>query len=79
MSLVKNELATFLTVTNLDPYSHLLGIGVKRTNEEILLSQSNYARKIVELTVIADCKNVKSPLSLSHPLYDELRPLTKPE
>lgn len=76
---VKKQLSKLLTVTDLGACSYFLGINISKGPRGLFLSQSAYSVRLVESSGMAQCKPVKSPLPLAHPLYDERRKLTESE
>lgn len=76
---VKSRLSGLFTVTDLGPCSYFLGIDIRRGPSGLFLSQSAYSERLVKAASMMDCKPVRSPLPLSHPLYEERTPLSDKE
>ena len=61
---LKNEFA----IKDLGELHYFLGIEVKRLNEGILLTQEKYAKYILKLVGMTNCKPSSTPMSTTEPL-----------
>ena len=68
---VKKRLSSLFKTTDLGTCTHFIGMKMERRPDGIFLSQRPFSEKIVELAGMSNAKPTKSPLPLSHLLYEE--------
>lgn len=76
---MKRMLSKGFVTYDLGACVHYLGIKIDRSNENVFLSQSTYASQIMEIAGITSAKAVKSPLPISHALYEAKREFSDQE
>ena len=76
---ILGQLEIIFTVTNLGKCSHYLGVKIEYRSDGIFLSQSAYIRKIIATAKLTTAKASKTPLPMSHPIYEKIVKQTKKE
>lgn len=66
----KKVLCNLVTVTDLGECSYFLGVKIERTVKGLFLSQKAYTERVIDLAGMAKAKPGKTPLPLSHCLYE---------
>lgn len=66
------DLGSCFGLKDLGDLHYFLGIEVKRTHNEIVLSQEKYAQDLLKCVNMENCKHVSTPLSVSEKMstYD---------
>lgn len=72
---VKKRLSGLFKVTDLGRCTFFLGIKMQETAKGIFLSQPAYISKIIRDANMTTEKATRAPLSMGHPLYEELKEL----
>ena len=67
---VKDQLKAVYKITDLGPLTHFLGVSICEDHGEILMSQKPLLEKLRDETGMRNCKPTRSPLPLSHILYE---------
>lgn len=76
---LKTKLKELFEITDLGRCSYFLGIKVDYLPRGIFLSQKSYAESILLASNMDSAKFARSPLPMSHPLYEAKRSLTTVE
>lgn len=75
----KDEFKKLFTVTDLGVCHYFLGMKLDYSTDGLLLSQSGYTERVIEAANMVQCKPARTPLPLSHPLYEKREPTTDSE
>ena len=76
---VKAKLGKYLKLTDLGESTFFLGVLIRETEKTIILTQKPLIKRIMQLSNMETCKPAKTPLPISHVLYEARSEPTKDE